>query len=139
MPFGFPVLSLGPPVKTEINNGILKSVHAMPFKDSTSDGTSTFAMSRRDYIRSSFTTPTFKTNAITSHKKWMGNRDASSVTAHRRVNQVGKGTINTVVGMAFKTTHDTNTPRDALRRVRNSGSAVPAKKVHNYPNAPVFY
>ena len=140
MPFGFPILSLGPPVLTGINNGVLNSVHAMPLKDITSDGTSTFAMSRRGYLRSSLITPTFKTNTINSQKKWMGNRDASSVTANRRVNQVGKGTLNTVIGgkMAFTTVRDTNTQRTALQRARSSGSVAPAKKTHKYSNAPVF-
>ena len=33
-----------------INNGVLKSVHAMPQKDSTSTGDSTFSVDRRNYM-----------------------------------------------------------------------------------------
>ena len=34
----------------DINNGVLKGVHAMPQKDSTSTGDSTFAIDRRNYM-----------------------------------------------------------------------------------------
>jgi hypothetical protein len=40
------------PILTELNNGILKGRGAMPVKDSTSDGTSFFAFSRKSYRRS---------------------------------------------------------------------------------------
>lgn len=135
---GFPVLSLGPPVLTEINNGILKSIKAMPFKDITSDGNSSFAMSRRDYAKTIQTTPT--TNAVLLHKKWFGNKDASQVTANRRINEVGNGSLNSNnTSMSFKNIVDNNTQRQALTRVRNAGSAAPAKKFHKYANAPAMY
>ena len=40
---------------------------------------------------------------------------------------------------SFKNVVDNNTQRQALTRVRNAGSAVPAKKIHKYANAPAIY
>ena len=138
MSFGFPVLSLGPPIKTEINNGILHSIKAMPFKDITSDGNSSFAMSRKDYTKTVQTKPI--ANTVLLHKKWFGNKDASQVTANRRINEVGNGSLNANnKNMSFKNVVDNNTQRQALTRVRNSGSAVPAKKIYKYVNAPAIY
>lgn len=138
MSFGFPVLSLGPPIKTEINNGILHSIKAMPFKDITSDGNSSFAMSRKDYTKTLQTKPI--SNTVLLHKKWFGNKDASQVTANRRMTEIGVGSLNANnKDMSFKNVVDNNTQRQALTRVRNSGSAVPAKKIHKYVNAPAIY
>ncbi len=138
MSFGFPVLSLGPPIKTEINNGILNSIKAMPFKDITSDGNSSFAMSRKDYAKTIQSTPT--ANTVLLHKKWFGNKDASQVTANRRMTEIGVGSLNANnKDMSFKNVVDNNTQRQALTRVRNAGSAVPAKKIHKYANAPAIY
>ena len=36
----------------DMNNGVLKSIHAMPQKDSTSTGDSTFSIDRRNYMDS---------------------------------------------------------------------------------------
>ena len=116
----------------DINNGVLKAVRAMPQKDSTSDGTSTFEMSRRNYIE---TLPVMTTPVA---KKWMGNRDASQVTTNRRVAEVGVGSLNAKqTQMSFTTYKDVNTTADALRRVRAGGAVAPAKKNANRKNAPV--
>ena len=105
-----------------LNNGIIQSVRAMPQKDSTSDNTSSFAISRRIYSTLNFTTVT---NDEKMMKKWHGavNRDASSVIATNRVHEMGVGSLNVEnVPMSFKSSTDTNTRRQALRRVRhNSG------------------
>jgi hypothetical protein len=138
MSFKFPVVSLGPPIITEKNNGILNSIKSMPFKDITSDGNSSFAMSRKDYVKTVQTTPTI--NTVLLHKKWFGNKDASQVTANRRINEIGNGSLNANnTNMSFKNVVDNNTQRQALTRVRNAGSAVPAKKIHKYANAPAIY
>lgn len=115
-----------------INNGVLSAIRAMPQKDSTSDGTSDFEMSRRNYTR------TFPVAAPAQlNKKWMGNRDASQVTANRRVSEVGAGTLNTGnKPMSYTTFKDVNTTADALRRVRAGGAIAPAKKGANINNAP---
>jgi hypothetical protein len=41
--------------------------------------------------------------------------------------------------MSFNTVKDDNVVRQALVRVRNIGSGVPAKKIHKYGNMPIFY
>jgi len=106
-----------------LNNGIAQSVRAMPRKDITSDNASSFAMTRRAY------TATLKFTSATNDeklmKKWHGavNKDASSVTATNRRNEVGVGSLNAAnVPMSFKNTADTNTRRQALRRVRHNSS-----------------
>jgi hypothetical protein len=117
-----------------INNGTLSSMHAMPSKDLTSDGTSTFAMGRQQYIRAYYNT--------TGAKQWYGNssnRDSSSVMQRRVYNEIGNGTLNaSKQPMSFTEQKVVNTTRDALRRVRNSGSAAPAKKIYKNMNTGAF-
>lgn len=116
------------------NNNFLSSQKAMPLKDSTSTGDSDFSIPRHQYIE---TVSSIKA----SEKKWMGgNRDASQIIQNRRVNSVGLGSLNaTKVPSSFTSSLPTNTVRQALKRVRNSGSSVPAKVTHKYMDAPVFY
>ena len=116
------------------NNNFLSSQKAMPLKDSTSTGDSNFSIPRHQYIEtvSSIKAP---------EKKWIGgNRDASQIIQNRRVNSVGLGSLNAgKVPSSFTSSLPTNTVREAMKRVRNSGSSVPAKVIHKYTNAPVFY
>ena len=78
--------------RTEINNGTLSYLKAMPQKDITSDGTSSFAMGRKNYYETYAEPPT---NDILKQKKFIGgNRDASSVVARRRTAEIGVGTMN---------------------------------------------
>lgn len=148
------------PIINNINNGQLNSIRAMPQKDSTSDGDSSFEMSRNIYSR---TLPNNPINAPTTHttynwrarrniqqttslptgessnyingKKWYGNRDASQVTTNRRTTQVGVGSLNADnKPTGFTTNSDINTTRDALRRVRAGGAVAPAKKGANRNN-----
>lgn len=118
------------PIRTQINNGILSKKGSMPQKAITSDGDSSFSIDRRNYVESSVNTTTVKQF---SQKKWIGgNRDASNVTSRQRVNTVGNGTLNAnAVPMAYKTTADTNTARQAYNRVRSGGAVVPAKCTHS--------
>ena len=68
----------GQNVRTEMNNGTLSSVKAMPQKDLSSDGTSSFAMARRQYTE---VYPVINPS-VNKQKKFIGgNRDASSVVA----------------------------------------------------------
>jgi hypothetical protein len=126
----------------QMNNGKLKGMHVMPQKDLTSDNTSTFAMGRREYVRTLETTSvsTLKTQV---QKKWYGNssvKDSTRVMHTKVKNEIGNGSLNSSKNdMSFTETKDINTNREALRRVRNIGSCVPPIKTHNYPNAPVFY
>ena len=118
----------------DMNNGALKSINAMPQKDSTSDGTSSFELARTVYMN---TYPVKSQIPLVQNnqKKWLGNRDASQVTANRRNNSVGLGSINTnsTTTVSFTTFRDVNVVNDAKRRCR-SGGAVPPPKTNHRPN-----
>jgi hypothetical protein len=118
-----------------INNGVLIGLKAMPQKDITSDGDSSFELGRQTYINTfPTTTPTIEQ---IQQKKWYGNRDASQVTANRRTNQIGVGSLNASKGQfGFTTYRDVNTVSNALTRVRAGGAVAPAKKAANKNNAP---
>jgi len=161
------ITTLQGPIINNINNSELTSIRAMPLKDSTSDGDSTFEMSRKIYTRTmriilphdpnddprtittynwqarrniqqTTTLPSGTSSKHMNGKKWYGNRDASQVTTNRRTNQVGAGSLNAPNSpMGFTTNTDINTTRDALRRVRAGGAVAPAKKGANRHNAPV--
>ena len=115
----------------EMNNGILSGMKAMPQKDSTSDGENSFSMSRHQYMKSYSAADTTTTNI---QKKWYGGssvRDASKVLQSRVQSEVGNGSLNASKGkMSFTTVKDVNTTRDALRRVRHIGPAVPLSVGH---------
>lgn len=141
----------------DIRNAQLKARGAMPLKDSTSDGTSTFEMARKVYTRSALTAPSAATtttkninnnishpqinhNLLTpavTNKKWLGNRDASQIIANRRNRAVGQGTLNTAGGpLNFVSNANRNVVSHALSRVRAGGAIAPAKKDANRNNAP---
>jgi hypothetical protein len=120
------------PVKTEINNGALSTINAMPQKGSNSNGDSSFELARAIYVQTNALvskTPTYQNN----QKKWLGNRDASQVTANRRNNGIGKGSINTSSSntLSFTSFRDVNVVSDALTRCRSGGSTVPKKCQHS--------
>jgi hypothetical protein len=116
-------------VITEINNGIATAPKGMPFKDSTSDGDSSFAIGRRTYVETQTKKPT---ESQKIEKKWYGNRDASQIVANRRIDQVGVGSLNTNGGdMSFKTTRDVNVTHRALSQARSGGAIVPPKVTRN--------
>jgi hypothetical protein len=122
-------------ILTAINNGETDVIRGMPQKDSTSDGTNSFAMNRNLY------TNTLPTNTPTVQqqikKKWFGNRDASQVTRNRRVNEIGVGSLNANnQTMGFMSHKDPNTVNDALRRVRAGGAVAPPKKNASQTNGP---
>ena len=124
-------MELGQNVRTEINNGTLSSLKAMPQKDSTSDGTSSFAMGRKNYYETLATPPT---NEVLKQKKFIGgNRDASSVVARRKAVEIGVGTMNAgTQPLSFTTVKDINVTNNALRRVRAGGAYVPPAKTQHY-------
>jgi hypothetical protein len=127
--------------KTAINNGILSTIKPSPMKDITSDGNNSFSMTRQQFIKTN-NTETASTPTIILQKKWYGanNKDASTITDSRRISEIGNGSLNaSKKEFAFKTTSDVNVSREALKRVRCGGCVVPAKKIHKYDNAPVFY
>ena len=105
---------------TRMNNGILSAIKAMPQKDLTSDGASSFATSRKTYYETYAAAPS---NAVMKQKKFIGgNRDASSVVARRRTTEVGVGTLNaSAKPLSFTTTKNVNDLQSALRRARTGG------------------
>jgi hypothetical protein len=116
-----------PYVKQDINNGALKFVNAMPQKDLTSDGESSFEMGRKIYTK---TNQPFQSENVLNTKKWVGgNRDSSSITTRLKNNTIGKGSINTDTKqtLSFTTYKDVNTVNNALTRVRAGGAMVPPK------------
>lgn len=117
------------------NNNTLSSQKAMPLKDTTTPNDSDFSIPRHQYIE------TTHLNNQNPQKKWIGgNRDASQIIKNRRINSIGVGSLNSSKSpMSFTSSHDTNTVREAKKRVRNGGSSVPAKVIHKYENAPIFY
>ena len=124
--------------KTIGNNGILKGQKAMPQKDSTSDGTTSFALNRQIYMETF--QPATITNAQKNKKKFYGNRDASQVVANRRVDQIANGSLNNAAtSIAFTTVTDRNVERQALHRMRSAGSSVPAKVTNNNNKSAGFF
>jgi hypothetical protein len=115
-----------PTIIQNLNNGILTSKYAMPQKDLTSNGESSFAMGRQQF-RSTDTNA--KKDSL--GKKWYGNsssRDSSAILQKRAIGAVGKGSLNlNSTSMSFAGHKDINTTREALHRVRHLGCAVPAK------------
>jgi hypothetical protein len=122
-------------VKQNINNAVLKGVHAMPSKDITSDGANSFAIGRYTFLETA-------QKSSPETKRWYGesNRDASQIVANRRVAHIGMGSLNSNGGdMSFTSNNETNTIHDALARVRGSGYVAPPKSTHKVTNAPVPY
>jgi len=139
-------------IRTEINNGLLKTQNAMPQKDSTSDNQSSFSADRRAYYHTSTLKPkitvlnpphfgmtnhtVFDGTHTAKQKQWYGNRDASEVTRRNRVQGVGLGTFNaTGQAMSFESHANVNTVNTALNRVRGGGAVAPPKKAFNTHNA----
>jgi hypothetical protein len=126
-------MSYQPFTKQDINNNTLSAIKSMPLKNSTSDGTSTFEMGRKVYIK----TYQPSTAPVVNNKKWLGNRDASQVATNRRNSAIGLGTINAAnQPMSFNTNDDKHVRNTALNRVRSGGAVAPLKKNANLNNAP---
>jgi hypothetical protein len=117
------------PIIQNTDNAVLSSLKAMPSKDITSDGTSTFVLGRMDYVRGYAPGQPNFTASSNVQKKWIGgNRDASQVIASRRINSIANGSLNAAqMPMSFMSGRDPNAVRNALNRVRNQGSVVPPK------------
>lgn len=143
-------------IKTEINNGILKTNNGMPQKDSTSDNQSSFSMGRRVYNHSFTKNPltniikpayygmsgirnlptVFDGTSTPKQKQWYGNRDSSEIIRKKRVNSIGLGTTNNGTNpISFESHANVNTVNQALNRVRGGGYVAPAKKNYNIYNA----
>ena len=147
-------------VQEELNNGMLKTTNAMPQKDSTSDGQSTFSIDRKAYEKSFTMKPAMNINkpayagiggmfkgnrrnptvfdgtSSLNQKKFFRNTDASEVIRKNRVYSVGDGTLNPKnTALSFETHAHANTVNQALNRVRAGGAVAPIKKNFNKSNA----
>lgn len=152
----------GPPIISQINNGILSTTNSMPKKDITSDNDSSFGMNRHVFYKSYTPTNIFSNiqsgstviqrsglglnnnksiitgNKSIVQKKWIGgNRDASQIISNRRI-RAGGSTMSTTGENSFKNVKDNNTARDAIIKMRSRGSVVPPK-VSQKNISPVLY
>jgi hypothetical protein len=102
----------------------------MPMKDATTDNAATFAMGRKEYVKTVLTTTT-TTNAQKNHKKWTSNRDASQVAMNRRIKAIGTGTLNAAnIPISFMNDNERNLINREKIHCRSGGANVP-KKVTN--------
>ena len=122
-----------------MNNSVLQGRSAMPQKSSTSINENRFSMNRVLYSKT-ISSVISETADVIKEKQYYGprNRDASSVIQRRNI-LVGGNRNESGQSISFQGAKETNDVRQAKKRVRSSGSVVPAKKIHNYPNSPIFY
>jgi len=119
------MFTLGGPKLKAINNGTTSVPKGMPLKDLTSDNNSSFAMGRMLYSKS---TETITTDAQKMQKKWFSNRDGSDVVQRRKLNAIGKNSLNMNSNtLSFTNTDNTNDARQALAKTRKSGGGIPKK------------
>jgi hypothetical protein len=124
------------PLKQHTNNGYISNVRmAMPSQFYPSANTSLFSSARNAYINNVGKGPSNNHSSIaeyTKKKKW-GNSSSSEVTYMRRVNAIGKSSIQspaTIEKLSFRS-QDTTSRNDALRRCRGGGCVAPKKKGAN--------
>lgn len=152
---------LGPPIKREINNGILSFVRSMPMKELTSDNDASFSLGRHTFSRinapSSLTrvvgNKTIERKALglgdhqviidapktTLQKRWIGgNHDASDIIAKKRNRAIGQSLNPTATNQSFGSQRDVNVQRRALQRTRSQGSVAPVKKTHKYMKSQAY-
>jgi hypothetical protein len=144
-------------IPQEVNNGLLKTINAMPQKDSTSDNQASFSIARRSYDQTFTQKPAINTikpaylgmggpshrlptifdgTSSQNQKKWGKNRDASDIARQRRINAIGLATFNPAGRpLSFESHANANTINSALNRVRAGGAVAPAKKDNNKSNA----
>jgi hypothetical protein len=117
--------TLGGPILKIINNGTTDVPKGMPLKDKTSDNNSSFAMGRIMYSKIS---ETITTDTQKMQKKWFGSRDSSDLVQRRKLNAIGKNSLNIDSNtFSFTNTNNTNDARQALAKTRSSGGGIPKK------------
>jgi hypothetical protein len=108
-----------------LNNAITTAVNGSPMKGGVSDGTSSFSRGKMLYTGATHS----NTNVQDYTKRYMGNRDASSITARRKYQAMGKSVVNTSgEPMSLISTKNINDTKQALARTRAGGYMVPPKK-----------
>jgi len=114
-----------PVIKNALNNAEMSVPKAMPLKDSTSDSSSRFSMSRMIFARGNDTKEQ-------DNKKWYGNsqdRQTQAINRHSKQRIDYAHSVFNTDGNAtsFTTNNSINVERQAMRRTRSGGSRVPAK------------
>ena len=124
------------PIKQHTNNGNISNVKmAMPSQFYPSANTSLFSSARNAYINDVGKGPlpnSTSTIDYTKKKKW-NNTSSSQLTYLKRVNAIGKSSIQsplTIQELSFRS-QDTTSRNDALRRCRGGGCVAPKKKGAN--------
>jgi len=117
--------------KNALNNAEMSVPKAMPLKDSTSDSSSRFSMSRMIFARGNDTKEQ-------DNKKWYGNsQDHQTQAINRHSKQridYAQSVFNTDGNAtSFTTNNSINVQRQAMRRTRSGGSRVPAKITMSRP------
>lgn len=122
--------------KQNINNGNISNVKmAMPAQFYPSSNTSIFSSARNAYINNVGKGPSpnsLSTEEYTKKKKW-NNACSSQLTYMKRVNAIGKSSIQspqTLQELSFRS-QDTTSRNEALRRCRAGGCVAPKKKGAN--------
>jgi hypothetical protein len=124
------------PLKQHSNNGNISNVKmAMPSQFYPSSNTSLFSSARNAYINNvgRGPLPTTESNAIYTKKKKWNNISSSQLIYLKRVNAIGKSSIQspqTLQELSFRS-QDTTSRNDALRRCRSGGCVAPKKKGAN--------
>jgi len=119
------MFTLGEPKLQALNNGSSSVPKGMPLKDLTSDNNASFSMGRMLYTK---TTETITTDTHKAEKKWSGSRDSSDVVQRRKLNAIGKNSLNINSNtFSFTNTNNTNDARQALAKTRKTGGGVPKK------------
>lgn len=124
------------PLKQHTNNGYISNVRmAMPAQFYPSANTSVFSSARNAYMNNVGRGPLLTPTSISDYskkKKW-NNTSSSQLTYLKKVNAIGKSSIQspaTIEQLSFRS-QDTTSRNNALRRCRSSGCVAPKKKGAN--------
>ena len=98
-------------IKGRGNNSVLTTVGSMPMKSGSADNDASFAMGRRDFVKT-----------VSSSPMTMNNTDQSSYLARRKALATGKIIQSAPISFSSK---ERNTVLSSLRKSRNKGYVVP--------------
>ena len=130
------------PAINGLNNAVLRGVDAMPIKDSTSDGSSTFSLFRRRFLLTNSALPPRQNNQ--AQRVGISNRftanfaaktgpsqvtDNSNVVARRKAAAIGQSMNPTGGPLSFMSSSNRSVVNDAKVRARAGGAATVPKKV----------
>ena len=124
------------PILVNINNSVIAGRSAMPQKANTSVNENQFSMNRVIYAKT--INSLMSTTIKEKHFYGVKSNDASLVIQRRTMLNVGYRN-NSGQPLSYQGSKNANDVRQAQKKVRHSGSAVPAKKSHKYEGAPIFY